>query len=103
MNNDDRIREEVEKTLRLFEDDAIPGGNPYLYTRIKARLERQHAGQSRPFFALSNLKYAGIAALFLINILTAILSERRSTPDLHAQVVSQLKADLQIDQDSSNF
>jgi hypothetical protein len=103
MMNEDRIREEVEKTLRSFDDEPALAENPFLLTRIEAEIARGSSSRGLGVFVLSNLKFAGIVALFLINIFTALYFELQADPDLHAKAVAELRDDLQIDQSQTNF
>ena len=41
MNDKKRIQEEVEKTLESLDGIQRAAANPYLFTRIKARVEKE--------------------------------------------------------------
>ena len=72
MNKEKRIMEEVNKTLQLMDGIKNLEANPFLYTRLKARLEHRELKKASPVksFALA-ARQAGFALLFVVNILTA--------------------------------
>ena len=104
MAKDNRILEEVEKTLQSFDSDITLEENPFLITRLtagKAHLLRKRTNRSR---ARTVLSYAGILVLLFVNLITAVYySQRNSESRLREQLVSELKEDFQIDQSQINF
>lgn len=72
MNKEDKILAEVEKTLNAI--DSLPNldANPFLFTRIKARIEKEsikHASKVKTDFVL---KPVTLALIIVINIITAV-------------------------------
>lgn len=71
MSNKKRIEQEVEKTLKLLEEIEQLELNPFLYTRIRARMKREEdAGieSSAGIKLNSKLIPAFLVVLFLINL-----------------------------------
>lgn len=67
MNKQDRIDEEVRRSLDLMDELQRVEGNPYLYTRIQARLDRQKE-QALPGQSWAPaLRWAAFSALMLLN------------------------------------
>jgi hypothetical protein len=69
---EERILEEVEKTLNSLEQIPKQEANPFLYTRLKARIETESISQTKKRRTVSVLKPAGIALILAINIVTTI-------------------------------
>jgi hypothetical protein len=91
MNNKKRIQEEVEKTLESLDGIERAGSNPYLFTRIKARLEKEEKSfwsMALTFISRPSVAVPAIVLTILIN--TAIFfefrSERVQTPQDEEQV-----------------
>ncbi len=61
-----QIQNEVDKTLEVFDQLQRVEGNPYLMTRIKARLEKEQP-VSRTVLAL---RWVALVTLIAINSLT---------------------------------
>jgi len=79
MNNRKPIQEEVEKTLNSLDGMQSAAANPYLFTRIKAGLEREEKGfWSRSLTFLSRPSVAVPAVVLTILINTAIFFEFKS-------------------------
>ena len=61
MTNNDLIQQEVEKTLQSLDGVQRAEANPYLFTRIKARMEKNTSWEhissfvSRPVIAFATL------------------------------------------------
>lgn len=103
MGKDQRIEQEVEKTLQAFDADEVLEENPFLFTRLQAeRATRSRVRKERYVFGV-NLKYAAVVLLVLLNLVTAIFYERHDQPTLQDELVSELKADFEIDQAQNNF
>lgn len=69
MNKQEKIEQEIAKTLGTFDKAELIPPNPYFYTRVKARLDERHRKQS--VFS-SFLKPALLIALLLINAFTML-------------------------------
>jgi len=79
MNNKNRIQEELEKTLNSLDGIQRAEANPYLFTRIKARLEREQKnfwGRALTFLSRPSVAVPAIVLTILIN--TAIFFEFKS-------------------------
>src|SRR6185436_13760291 len=79
MNEQKHIREEVEKTLESLNGIQRAAANPYLFTRIKARLESEERGfWSRALTYISRPSVAVPAIVLTILINTAIFFDLKS-------------------------
>ena len=79
MNNKKIIQEEVEKTLSSLDGMQRAAANPYLFTRIKARLEKEEKsfwGRALTFLSRPSVAVPAIVLTILIN--TAIFFEFKS-------------------------
>jgi len=79
MNNKKPIQEEVEKTLNSLDGIQRAAANPYLFTRIKARLEGEEKsfwGRALTFLSRPSVAIPAIVLTILIN--TAVFFEFRS-------------------------
>jgi cytochrome c-type biogenesis protein CcmH/NrfG len=104
MENEEKIREEVEKTLRAFDDERILEPNPFLYARIKAEQESRSRRSSNGIPARISLNFVVVMIVFLVNLFTALYYfEGKKEQDLQEKLVSELKEDLQIDQSQNLF
>ncbi len=89
MDNKKHIQEEVEKTLNSLEGIQRAAANPYLFTRIKARLEREEGIWSRALTFISRPTFAVPAIVLTILINTAIFFEFKSEKVQPSQDVEQ--------------
>ena len=103
MKNQERILEEVEKTLDSLDADGVLEENPYLITRILAERESRLRGAKFRLASSAGLRYAAFALLLLANLATAFFIARSARTDAGDQLVTALKEDLQIDQSQDNF
>ena len=104
MANEHRILEEVEKTLHSFDNDEVLEGNPFLASRIKARMDSRAHSRNRGIPLRIALKYGVMVLILLINLITAVhYFESRSALALHEKLVSDLEQDFQIDQTHNSF
>ena len=79
MNEQKHIREEVEKTLESLNGVQRAAANPYLFTRIEARLEKEERSfWSRALTFISRPSVAVPAIVLTILINTAIFFEFKS-------------------------
>ena len=79
MNNKNPIQEEIEKTLNSLNGIQRAAANPYLFTRIKARLEGEEKsfwGRALTFLSRPSVAVPAIVLTILIN--TAVFFEFRS-------------------------
>jgi hypothetical protein len=91
MNDQKRIHEEAEKTLESLDGIQRAAANPYLFTRIEARLEKEEKSSwSRALTLISRPSVAVPAIVLTILINTAIFfefkSEKVQTPQDEEQV-----------------
>ncbi|MDR3593256.1 hypothetical protein [Clostridium sp.] len=104
MVNENKILEEVEKTLQSFDNDVVLEGNPFLLTRIKAAIgDRLHKRKKGFSFKVSFTKVI-ITLILLINAVTLVYYyDWNSQKTLQQKLVSELKTDFHIDQSQNNF
>ncbi len=99
-----RITEEVEKTLLAFDTDPILSENPFLWTRIRAEREERLHNRTKKIFMQYGLRTAAVLLIFLINLITIVYfyapSEKEQT---NATLASALKAEYQVEQSQNNF
>lgn len=70
MKKEDKIREEVEKTLSAFDNIGNLEDNPYLFTRIKAELKSSRVKGMATGWDI--LRPAILLVILIINAFTAI-------------------------------
>ena len=63
-----RVQDEVDQTLKVFDDIQRVEGNPYLLTRIKAQL----AEDSAPRGFAPAFRWLALVVLIVVNSLTVI-------------------------------
>jgi hypothetical protein len=94
-----QIYDEVEKTLRAMDHLPRLEANPFLYTRIQARLASEAATQSNLAFIRTKFKPAILALLVLLNVLTAVHFFKADDPKHDAdQLISALSSDYSTTQ-----
>lgn len=97
MIEDQRIRNEVDKTLHVFESDDVLKGNPFLANRILAENEAR-ARKAKYIFPLRmNLRYIVMLLLLLMNLVTIVWFVRSSQDTMREKLISGLKDDFQIE------
>jgi len=72
MEKEKRIMEEVEKTLHSIDNITNLETNPFLFTRIKAKIVDNSVEQIKEGKTSLVLKPAALILLLLINIVTAV-------------------------------
>jgi len=102
MDKKEKIQNEIDKTLGLFEQHELLPPNPYFYTRVQQRLREA----SKKEFSFSTiLKPAFFTALIALNLTTAIWYT--STDDLinrsetDTELADILKNDFNLDGDQT--
>ncbi|TAL48419.1 MAG: hypothetical protein EPN92_03700 [Chitinophagaceae bacterium] len=85
MTNKEQIQQEIERTLLSLDETKRAEANPFLFTRIMARMQRQNGWEkitsfiSRPAIALSALIVVmGVNALVIFNPGTRETSQTES-------------------------
>lgn len=95
MNKEDRIRDEVEKTLSVLDRIKNIDGNPFMYTRIKAELESRIEIRRKPVFGfgLKVLPVILFIVLFSANIVSVVyyLHSKSSTANRENYISSFAK------------
>lgn len=74
MNKEDRIRENVEKTLDMIDRLEAPKAGPYFYTRLEAELrsrEKESRGWLPGTLGMGRLRPVLVTLLLLINVISA--------------------------------
>jgi len=104
MSKQEKIKNEIEKTLSQFEKDESLQPNPYLFTRIQQRLDEQN--RKKQHFS-GVLKPALFSALFAINMITAIwyinVEDLNNYTNSDLGLVEILSGDFNLENDQSNF
>jgi len=75
MNKCKRIKKEVDKTLQLFDNLEDPSPNPYLYTRLLARIQSMEATQQSaltPALLPAGFRLALFSLIIIANIITGV-------------------------------
>ncbi len=72
MKNEEKIREEVEKTLNAFDNIDNLSENPYLFTRLQTKIEESVALNEKRGFKGIILKPAILFIIVILNIFTGI-------------------------------
>ena len=83
MQNKEQIQQEVEKTLESLDGIQRATANPYLFTRIKARLQRNPAGfwsRATGFISRPAVAIAAIVLVISINAFVLFQSRPDSNP-----------------------
>ena len=93
MNDKKSIQEEVEKTLESLNGIQKASASPYLFTRIKARVESEEISfWNRALTLISRPSVAVPAIVFTIMINTAIFFDFRSEKAQSSQDEEQVFA-----------
>lgn len=102
MNKQEKIQNEIDKTLGMFDKKEELPPNPYFYTRVQQRLNEK----SKKEFSISGvLKPAFFTALIALNLTTAIWytsSENlTSNAQTELELVDILKSDFNFESDQT--
>ena len=84
MNNKQQIQQEVEKTLNSLDNIQRAESNPFLYTRIKAALQKEERsawGKAIGFMARPVVAVATIFLVLLINFAVFFTTKQQSTEE----------------------
>jgi hypothetical protein len=93
MRNKEYIQQEADKTLNSFDGIQRAASNPYLFTRIKARLEKDEKNfwsSALSFISRPAVAFATILIVIFIN--AAVFFESRSESSQPANEGEQLFA-----------
>lgn len=66
MTTDDHIKQEVEKTLQSLNGIARASANPFLFTRIKAKLQQQENSVWEKIFSFVSRPVVAIALVLVV-------------------------------------
>ncbi len=72
MNKEDKIREEVEKTLNAFDQIKNLEENPYLFTRIQSEIESIKTKEKSYSLKGEFLRPVILFLILIMNVFTAI-------------------------------
>ena len=103
MDNEQKILDEVKKTISLLDDVKNIEPNPYLYTKIKAQIDSKSYELNRtkenPVFRLA--KQFVFALLILFNIYTIInfITTVEQTSVARDQYIKNVKSEYFLDYD----
>lgn len=104
MADDNRISDEVDKTLASFDHDAALEGNPFLWTRIQRVRARRLQKRTGRFFVHVSLVKVAIAFVFLINAITVVhYFDWNKEYAMRQELILALKSDFQIVQSQDPF
>ena len=102
MNKQEKVQNEIDKTLGLFDKKESLKPNPYFYTRVQQRLKER---SKKEFSIFSVLKPAFFTALIALNLTTAIWytsSESLTTnTETDLELVDILKSDFNLESDQT--
>lgn len=102
MNEQEKIQNEIEKTMGLLNKKESLQPNPYLYTRIQQKLNEK---PKKEFSIFSILKPAFFTALLALNITTAIWYTNSdsliNSTETDLELVDILKSDLNLESDQT--
>lgn len=103
MNKQEKIENEIDKTLGLFDKEESLPPNPYFYTRVKQRLNEK---SKKEFSIFGVLKPVFFTALVALNLTTAIwyTSADAITSNIGSdlELVDILKNDFNLDTNQSD-
>lgn len=96
------IEEEVQKTMNVLDDMSRVEGNPYLFTRVKAKLEGE---QKKPFQisrrAPQILSWSFVLLLLAINIFT--LRENLNSENVSDTLVEAISSEYGFESSESDY
>lgn len=90
MNKKDKINQEVEKTLHLFDDSPSVKADAYFYTRLKVRMDAE-SDKKQQLFGLdiiNILRPVLLTGIVTINIITFLFIMRANEPTREIQIQS---------------
>jgi hypothetical protein len=100
MNKQNKIKNEIDKTLGLFDKKESLPPNPYFYTRVKQRLNEK---SKKKFSVFSVLKPAFFTILIALNVTTAIWYTNSDSLTISTrtdlELADILKSDLNLESD----
>ena len=104
MNKKEKIEQEIQKTLDLFDSAEKLPRNPYFYTRLQARLDERR--RKRSIYS-AILKPALLTVLVVVNLGTAFWymsgGEQQYQTDSREELIDILAGDLNLDNQESDL
>lgn len=98
MQNEDKINEEVEKTLNALDEQEYLDGNPYLFTRLQAEIESPKL-EARGFLFGKVLRPAILLIIVIFNILTGVYlidSANQTSTSVEQQYFSKISSEYSL-------
>jgi hypothetical protein len=94
-----RIADEVDKTLRSFDNDVPLEGNPFLISRMKTETNSRLLKRTSRFPLRISLTYVVVLLIVIVNLVTVVrYLDWDNAQTLREKLVSELEADFQIEQ-----
>ena len=102
MNKKEKIEQEVEKTLAMFDKKTDLKPNPYFYTRVKQRIEEKR----KPKYSVAAiLKPAFFTMLLVLNVTTVVWYTNTDSivtiSETKTELADILKNDFNLDKNQS--
>ncbi len=109
MTPNEKIQQEIEKTLQSLDGITRAEANPFLYTRLKARMDRKNAGVWERTFSFVSKPIIAIAMVVLIMAVNGwVLWDRSDSPanvtaDNNNPAVSELANEYNVVASVNNY
>jgi hypothetical protein len=104
MNTRSTIDEEIEKTLNAYDNDIPLHGNEFLFTRIEATRNSRAGAYRTGRYVGARVRLAASILLLVVNIVTTVYYYHwTDKKTVHELLVSDLKAELQIDDSQRSY
>lgn len=101
MDREEKIREEVEKTINAPGHMAKLEASPYLFTRLKAGIENLNEGKQKvSIFQSGILKPAALLIFLLLNAFTSfyIINSNTETSTSRQKYISAISSEYNLNQ-----
>ena len=69
MTQKEKIQQEIERTLQSLDQVKRAEANPFLYTRIKARMQKQQSSIWERTFSFMSKPMVALAVVFLVMVI----------------------------------
>jgi hypothetical protein len=104
MEREKIILNEIEKTLNSYDNDILLKENPYLSTRIFARLKTGNGRLKKTVHVRLSLNKAILVLALLINLVTIVLYyQKGSGSNLQEKMAVQLEEDFKIEESQNIY
>ena len=104
MTREEKIEQEVKKTLAYLDKSERLKSDSFFYTRLKARLDHQQRSKTT---VIGFLKPAFIALLIAFNVITAIWyfkdSKDYDTAESHNDLMNVLADEFNLENNDTNM